>query len=135
MINIQREFGKAVIDELKPLFTEDYGYTRDICANELKSIYDCPDSDKNICIIVARDGLEVKGFLIASKVYDRCFLVQAYSILTQTDALAGFNKLRDWAKDSSCKEIRVETEKESAVHRALMRYGFNINTIVLRQAI
>lgn len=135
MITIQREYGRAVIDELKPFFTEDGGFTREVCANELKSIYDYPDSDKYLCMIVAREGFEIKGFLVANQVYGRCFLNQAYSVLDQHNALVGFNKLREWAKESGCTEIRAETEKNSVVSRMLSKYGFNIHTIVLRQAI
>lgn len=124
MITIQREFGKEVIDELKPLFVEDYDYTRDVMAVEFKNAMEKVPDD--ICVITAKDGHSVLGFLVAFKQADRsyAYLAQAYSVLKRPDAQKGFDLIIAWAKSIGLKQLRVSSDKSAAVLRALKQWGF-----------
>jgi hypothetical protein len=129
---IQREYDKEVIDRIKPNFVEDYGYTRDVCAEELKYYFDYPNAKDVICVVTAKDGDEYRGHLVAVSVYDRAVICQAYSLLHKEDAKTGFNMVKNWAKSLGLKEIRIETEKNSVLTRLLVGYGFRLNGYVMR---
>lgn len=135
MITIQREFDKSVIDEIKPYFVEDGGYTADICYDDMLAFFNAENPEGNICIITARDNGELRGFLAAYKIYDRCFLNQAFSELAFVNANEGLSMLAKWAIENSCKEIRCETEKNSVLSRALSAWGFELHGFVLRKVL
>jgi hypothetical protein len=126
---IQREYGIDILSELKPLFTEDGGYDKETCFNELSWQLLSDNGNDKVCIITARDGKELKGFLVANIVYDRVYLNQAYSILSLELAFKGMELLKEWGRQLGMKELRFNTEHGSTVFRAVRNWGFDIISV------
>lgn len=128
---IERVTDISIIDEIKEYFIEEHGYTRDICAAELKEVFSRPDSERLICVIVAKEDDIIEGYVVGVIIYDRCFIVQAYSKATRMYSDYGFEMLKAWAWTAGAKELRLECESDSAITR-FAKLGFNKCSTIMR---
>lgn len=126
-----RETDPAIIEKLKPYFTEDGCYTRDLMGDEFeRNMRLLPDS---ICVLVSYDDGEVSGILIAHECENRdyAYFAQAYSRVDCDFAKEGMEMLVDWARSRGLKEIRAETERNSVAMRGVKRYNFKEHGVVM----
>lgn len=120
---LRRETSPCIIDALKPYFTEDGDYTREIMAEEFKSLL--IDYPSDIFVVVGyEEGLS--GFILAFRPFNRNFvyLAQVYSRVDARVAQRGFGMLEDWARSLGVREIRASTQKNSVAMIAYKNYGF-----------
>ena len=120
MITIQREFDSSIIDELKPHFVEDVGYTRDMAAAEMKSSMDCNSDD--FCMIIARgEDKKIVGYILAWIPENRryVYMGQAWCIAGHNVAESGMGMLIKWATEKDVDDIVCDTARStSAIYRA-----------------
>jgi L-amino acid N-acyltransferase YncA len=132
---IRREIDPTIIEKLKPYFIEDGCYTRDLMGDEFeRSMRLIPDT---ICVLVSYNDDKVSGFLIAHECENRdyAYFAQAYSRVDGDFAKEGLQMLVDWARSRGLKELRAETERNSAVMRGIKQYEFTEHSIVMTRRI
>lgn len=137
MLKVIRETDVSVVARIKKYFileNNDDAH-RDIAAAELGRYMEL--SSDRTCVIVGYDEDEVVGLIIAwipaNREYvwlDQSWYKQWYG---EDIRLLGFNKLVNWALDRGIKEIRSETNRDSAAIKR--RWGFEEHSVIIKRCI
>ena len=135
MIEIRQETDPAIVDKIKGHFIEDGAYNSQVIASEL--IESMAYDPTAVCVLVGYADEVVIGLIVAWVPVNReyVWLDQAWVDQKYKDdiTLKGFSKLEAWTKDRSLKEIRCETERNSAAIQR--KWGFIEHGVIMTREI
>lgn len=132
-MDIIRVQDPKIVNELKPLFTEDGMYCRDEIGQEVFGLMTF--KPKDIIVLVIRESENLKGFVVATAEPNReyIWIYQAWydPKCKRKYGKEAINMLKQWAVDEhNAHEIRFETTRNpKAIKRA---WGFTVHAYIMK---